>query len=62
MPVEAALVAGKIKRHFMQLTLSPRRTKRLDLATLLQSLRALLDCKAAFARAQRSARPALITL
>ena len=38
-----AEVAGKIKRHFMQLTLSPRRTKRLDLATLLQSLRALLE-------------------
>ena len=38
-----AEVAGKIKRHFMQLTLSPRRTKRLALATLLQSLRALID-------------------
>ena len=38
-----AEVAGKIKRHFMQLTLSPRRTKRLALATLLQSLRALLE-------------------
>ena len=38
-----AEVAGKIKRHFMQLTLSPRRTKRLDLPTLLQSLRALLE-------------------
>ena len=38
-----AEVAGEIQRHFMQLTLSPRRTKRLALATLLQSLRALLE-------------------
>ena len=38
-----ASVASEIKRHFMQLTLSPRRTKRLALSTLLQSLRALLE-------------------
>ena len=38
-----AVVAGKIKQCYLQLTKTERRAKRLTLATLLQSLRALIE-------------------
>ena len=38
-----AEVAGKIKQCYLQLTKTERRAKRLTLATLLQSLRALIE-------------------
>ena len=38
-----AEVAGKIKQCYLQLTMTERRAKRLALATLLQSLRALIE-------------------
>ena len=38
-----AEVAGKIKQCYLQLTMTERRAKRLTLATLLQSLRALIE-------------------